>query len=150
MPTITNATDALVFLLSEWTDNTFPTEGRDIATLNQLWITLANALCNSDSSRVKAFKQEIASLRSGEHAGSPPTSALKQRLHELVEAGMSELFLIIAIRQSMEQLISVRFSTSHTIQEWKRMADTILPLQVQFARSSNESYDAQVTLSPEE
>ncbi len=150
MPAATDATGALALLLSEWTDNTFSIDGRDIAALNHLWLTLAGVLCNFDSARVKAFKQEIANLRSSKRAGSPPISALRERLHEIVEEGISELFLVIAIRQAMEQLISVEFSDPHITEEWKKLADAILPLKVQFAYPSNEAYTGQITLSPEE
>ena len=150
MAVIENAIDALALLLSEWTDKTFPVESRDIPALNHLWITLANVLCNSDSSKVKAFQQEVARLRSSEHAGSPPIDALKRRLYELAQTDIDEAFLVIAIRQSMEQLIIIEFPTSLAIQKWKQLADTILPLQIQFAHSFDKKMKKQITLSPEE
>jgi hypothetical protein len=142
--TPTNAVEALNFLLIEWMDRAFPIEQRDIPALNFMWITLAQALCGQDTSKMKIFQTEIAQMRQTTRAGDPPLHELAQRLHELIDAGLREFFLIIAVRQAMEQLILVHFPSK--IEEWKSLADDILPLQVQFAHVPQEMPGPYTTL----
>jgi len=134
-----NAIEALSFTLTQWVNMAFPSPQRDSVTLNSLWMMLAHSLCGSQVEKEKLFMREIAQLRPTSNAGLPPTHALEQRLYELIEAGMRDLFIVIAVRQSMEQLIPIHFSdTPHALNEWKRLADTTLPLKIQFAIHPNE------------
>lgn len=142
----TNAIEALSFLLQQWVYTVFPEQNRDVATLNHLWMSLAEALCGSHKSKITAFQREITQLRSGARAGDPPHHALEQRLHELVEAGLQEFFLVIAVRQAIQQLISTEFPS--TLVQWKQLADDILPLQVQFAHKPDEMPGSSAILEP--
>jgi len=141
--TPTNAIEAFSFLLQQWVDTTFPAQDRDVPALNALWMTLADALCGSQGLKVAAFQQELARQRSGAKAGAPPIQALEQRLHALVDAGLRELFLVVAVRQSLDQLIALMFPLAS--EQWKQLAEDIMPLQLQFGRKSDEMPGPQST-----
>lgn len=145
--TSTNAIDALSFLLQQWVDTAFTIQNRDVATLNHLWMSLAEAICGSHKSKTVVFQREISQLRSSAGAGNPPIQALEQRLRELINGGLREFFLVIAVRQAMEQLIFIEFPS--TLGQWKQLADDILPLQVQFAHKPDEIPGSRAILEPD-
>lgn len=147
LPAPTNAVESLSFLLKEWVSTAFPAQARDVAVLNHLWLNLAAALCGTKKSHIKMFQQELSQLRSTTRAGEPPTKSLEHRLYELIDADLREFFLIIAVRQAMEQLILIEAPS--TLDVWKQLADTILPLQLQFAHGLDEAPPQQTTLSPD-
>lgn len=142
-----NAVEALSFLLSRWMDKAFSIEQRDVSTLNFMWITLAEALCGQNPSKIKVFQTEIAHMRRTARAGDPPLHALEQRLYELINTDLREFFLVIAVRQAIEQLISIQFPSR--LDEWRLLADDILPIQVQFAHMPHEMPGPYTTLRPE-
>jgi hypothetical protein len=131
----TNATQALSVLLTQWVD-TIP-EPRNVIVLNNVWLAIAEALCGSQNAKSNRFQQELAQLRRTPEAGKPPIHALEQRINELVREGIRELFLVIAIRQGLDQLIAMHYPLS--MENWKALADTILPLQIQFAAGPHPS-----------
>ena len=143
----TNAVEALSFLLQQWVDTAFSMQYRDVSALNHLWISLAEALCSSHKPKLEAFQQNIAQLRPTKRAGDPPVHALEHRIYELIDAGLHEHFLVIAIRQSMEQLILIEFPS--TIDQWRQLANDILPLEIQFARKSDEMPGPSTIIRPE-
>ena len=126
---------ALSFLLEEWTTSAFTTEKLDVPLLNGMWITLAEALSGSHSLTLDQFQDEIALLRPTSRAGYPPIKSLERRLYELIDTGLREFFLVIAVRQAMEQLISLYFPFA--LDQWLQIAEEILPLKMQFAFNTN-------------
>jgi hypothetical protein len=142
-----NIVKALSFLLQQWVATTFPPQNRDVGSLNHLWLSLAEALCESHKSKLALFQHEIAQLRPTEKAGYPPVHALEERIYELIDAGLRELFLVIAVRQAMEQLILIEFPAS--LDEWKQLADIILPLKLQFAHMPDEMPGSTTFLKPD-
>jgi hypothetical protein len=142
-----NAIEAFSLLLLQWVDVSFPAQSREVSKLNHLWFSLAQALCGSHRSKIAVFQREMAQLRSTVRAGEPPIQALEQRLNELTQAGLREYFLVIAVRQAMEQLILTEYPPA--LDQWKQLADDMLPLQIQFARQSNEMPSVRAILRPD-
>lgn len=126
-----NAVEGLSFLLQEWMATAFTTENLDVPHINSMWIILAEALCGSHSLKIEQFQSEIASLRSTTKAGFPPINSLEQRLYELIDAGVKEFFLVIAVRQALDQLIELYFPLK--LENWLDKAEKVLPLKIQFA-----------------
>lgn len=130
------AIETLSTLLLQWVDVAFPAQNRKLGTLYYLWLRLAEALCDSQQSKVAVFKREIGQLYSAGRAGEPPIQALEQRLHELVQGGLREYFLVIAVRQAMEQLLEKMYPSA--LEQWKQLANDSLPLSLQFALDPSE------------
>ncbi len=134
----TSELGALLLLLQRWVDTAFPIEqDRNVVRLNFTWRRLAQALCGLHSAKLRAFDSESAQLGPASQAGSPPVHALEQRLRELIDDGLQEQFLVIAVRQAMDQLVAMRFPEA--AQQWKQMADGILPLWIQFSMKDDGS-----------
>ncbi len=62
--------------------------------------------------------------------GYPPCQTLERRLRELVDAGLRELFLVAAVRQGLDRLIAENLPSN--LPEWTRLADEIIPVDIQF------------------
>lgn len=137
----TSAIEALSFLLQEWVEGTFNAMDCPVSELNLfLWRPLAQALGEVQTDADISFQKEISP------AGSPPVQALEQRLRELVAVGMRELFLVIAIRQGLDQLIGLHFPAYATA--WQERADAILPVQIQFGKTDADLHASTTTYGP--
>ncbi len=127
----------LLALVKNWVDTSFPTPspetievGPDLVPadranaigLNVMWIDLAEVLRNRQEDRMAPFLKEIRLV--GQRAGSPPMASLDQRLHELVEAGLDELFLVMTVRWAVGYLIERGFPAEHP--RWQELVDTWL------------------------
>jgi len=127
-------------LLQEWVDASFPlprTE-EDIARLNgALWLQLIEMLCGNNMRRTTACLVEVRRLKDNGRAGDPPRQALAQRLEELVQVGMRQLFLVIAARQAVESIIAKHFP--QTLVTWKQLADSVLPTDRQTGLLASEA-----------
>lgn len=129
--------EALIELIEEWYRVAYPPgEPRDVPALNGLWHILARALCRSDVARLSPFMDELSALRRTPRAGAPPVRALERRLSELVECGLDELFIVLAVRHALDRLIEVHAPGG--LQAWQQMAEAALPLRLQFARRPDE------------
>src|SRR5947209_185354 len=60
---------------------------------------------------------------------NPPTRALAQSLSQLMRVGLREAFLVGAIRQAMDQLVSI--AGAEPANAWHRLADAMVPASVQ-------------------
>lgn len=141
------AIETLSTLLLQWVEVAFPAQKREMVDLNYLWLSLAEALCGSQQSKVAVFRREIGQLYSAGRAGEPPIQALEQRLHELVQGGLREYFLVIAVRQAMEQLLEKRDPSA--LEQWKQLANDSLPLWLQFALDPSEMPGPSAILRPD-
>lgn len=135
--------DALCRLLQQWVDLAFPMThdqqstspslrrtDDEIRRLNAMWDKLAEALANDQRSWRTAFSQEMGHKRHTPLAGEPPTETLSARLRDLVSLGVNELFLAVAIRHSLDGLIAG--TTPEAEERWLELADTALPIALQF------------------
>jgi hypothetical protein len=139
--------DRLLTLLQLWVTDSWPTlEARRVASLNALWMRLMQSLSGTQISWLVDCQAEMTRLRRTPDAGMPPSESLNKRLHELVDAGIEEQFLVIAVREAMARLISV--SLPDGLDKWYVLADGALPLTFQFGTrnlpekpSSTYTYD---------
>jgi hypothetical protein len=139
------AVDILIELLIDWVNSAFPREQTDYGwprkieiygELNMIWMHLASALCGTNQASRGKFTQEEHSLLGTARTGEPPTEALRHRLIELVDAGLSEFFLVIAVRRALGDLIAPM--APEGLQVWEAMASARLPQDLQFAQRSGE------------
>ncbi|MDQ2740839.1 MAG: hypothetical protein M3Z66_00805 [Chloroflexota bacterium] len=122
---------ALSFLLEKWVTALPLAEVQDTARLNFMWLRLAESLSGAlDSQHMQPFQAEFAELGRSSRAGFPPCQALEQRLRELVNAGLREPFLVVAVRQGLDRLIAENFPSG--LLEWTTLADEIMPVDIQF------------------
>ena len=103
----TGPVEGLSYLLKQWVDEAFPGGERDVVALNRLWRRLAKALCESRPAKLVAFEQELVELDHSQRSGYPPVHALEHRLQEIIDAGVRDLFIVVAVRQGLNELIAL-------------------------------------------
>lgn len=136
-PETPDAITMLVDLVQEWVDVAFPIPGnRDVPGLNGIWTRLAEALCGIQTNEGMTFQKEIARLRHTESAGAPPRETLEICLRKLVGYGIRDLFLVIAVRLALDDLIARSFPAQQRL--WLTLADARLPRVLQFAYRGEE------------
>ena len=129
---------ALMHLIQQWVDTSFVTASkRDFAKLNSTWFVLASVLCDEPSPRDSFSKivGEIAEINKEGREGAPPLRSIEQRLRQLVHAGLAEGFLVVAVRDTLEDLITLHHPSS--LQEWIQLADQIVPRNMRLAHRGN-------------
>lgn len=129
--------EVFVLLVQQWVDAAFPQpRGTASATPGGLWWTLARALCGSDMQKFAPFGSEIAQLTLQGREGDPPIHALEQRLRELVNTGLQEGFLAVALRDATEDLIVRDCPTA--LNQWTQLADQLVPKGMRFSHRGDE------------
>jgi hypothetical protein len=123
--------DALLSIIDQWLAMEPFADGRDVPLLNNMWRQVARGLCGSDSAKMAPFNAELGRMRFTADAGGAPKHALRGRLLELIDAGMHDLFLILAVRQGLDQLILLKWPEAYPA--WQELADAQLPINLQFA-----------------
>lgn len=135
-------------LLRTWVDVAFGAQERPLDRLEMLWFQIAQVLCNRDPRRTIVFSREMHALRQTPQAGYPPTAALERRIGQLMEAGLRGYFLIVAIRQGMDQRVPIEVPEG--AQAWQRLADERLPVRLAFSVRVDEMVIGQSNYGPVE
>ena len=124
--------EAYLDLLQKWVELGVPGLGAvNRLDLNATWLLLASSICGGDQQRLALFGAEIGKLALTGRGGDPPTHAFRQRLSELVAAGLQEGFLSIAMRDATTQAISL----NHTLllDQWAQLAEAMMPTNMRFS-----------------
>jgi hypothetical protein len=129
--------DALLSIIDQWLAMEPFADGRDVPSLNSMWRQVARGPCGSDAARMAPFSAELGRMRFTADAGGAPKHALRGRLLELIDAGMHDLFLIVAVRQGMDRLILARSPEAYPA--WKELADAQVPIHLQFGFRLDEA-----------
>lgn len=143
-----NAVEALSYLLQDWFDVAFSEQDRPVLRLHRMWRELAAALCGTQKEKYAVFQRELNQSRVSSKAGNPPIHALEQRLHELTQTGLDEVFLVIAVRQSIDHLIRLHFPT--LLDDWTKRAESVLPCSAQFGQTGGATPLSRHTYEPNE
>lgn len=138
--------EALSLSLQRWTDSAQHRQERNIHRLNGMWYKLAQTLCNNDVAAMQPFYHEIGALLRTPNAGDPPVGALEERLRKLVNLGLRELFIVIAIREFLDRLITLNFPD--TAPSWREISDEYLPINIQLGYLEGEVPRTRRTFGP--
>jgi hypothetical protein len=134
--------EGLAFLLNEWASRAFPTTTRtemDAIHLEHLWRRLAWAAWGPQSAAVTAVVAEMAAIHFKECAGDPPIETLKELVGQAVRSGLRDLFIVAALRQTLDLLIEKDFRDCPAVVDtWAELADSILPRFVQLGLRPGE------------
>ena len=142
----TDPVEGLSVLLTQWVDEAFPAGERDVVALNRVWRRLAKALCESPPAKRAAFEQELFELKHSGRAGYPPVQALEHRLRELIEAGVRDLFIVVAVRQGLTELIALEAPAAYV--RWIQLAEVLIPVRVQWGHRRGDIARGEVTFGP--
>src|SRR5438270_6381026 len=118
--------EVLLDLLDRWTEEVFPASSRstnDSLILVALWRELADVLYQYHSDLWDILVDEIEQGLLTPDKANPPTRALAQSLSQLMRVGLREAFLVGAIRQAMDQLVSI--AGAEPANAWHRLADAM-------------------------
>ncbi len=116
--------EALLQLIQQWFDASFATASQKTRIgANSTWMMVAWLLCGSPTHDCyRAIASEIM-----QHAqeGAPPLLSIERRLRELVAAGLQEGFLTVAVRDALEDLITLNYPSF--LEQWTHLADQMVP-----------------------
>lgn len=142
----TSATEALSGLLRQWVDESFPTSRRsdsESALLVSLWRDVAVLLRGPEAPEVAAFVRESGHQTANGAAGNPPVRALEGLLRSVIDGGLREYFLVVAVRQALDRMITDRFPQA--AEAWEGLSENALPLWLQFGLGPDEGPSAATT-----
>ena len=126
--------DAFVRTLLDW--HNLVSAKKSSAWLNHIWVMLAQVICSQQRQEFAEVFREIGSSLITDKKGIPPTRFFRERLLALANSGVSEGFLAVAMRETMEALI--RLDDPEAADQWKVLADRNLPLWVRFSRRGEQ------------
>jgi len=137
--------DALCELATQWVEKAFP-DDRPVHELARLWTHLASVLCAEGSPQQQMFIAEIARDRVVPGSGAAPTKALAEFIQSAARQGVRELFLAVAIRLTLEQLIHVHVPAHEDT--FRDLAERTLPEAALVGRLSSEMPPQRSTYGP--
>jgi hypothetical protein len=131
-PSRAYGTAAYLDLLQKWVESAFlAPNAENRPDLNATWLLLASSICGGDQQKLALFGAEIGKLAPTGREGDPPAHAFRQRLSELVAAGIQEGFLSIAMRDATTQAISLNHSS--LLDQWVELAEAMMPTNMRFS-----------------
>lgn len=141
--------EALLQLIQQWFDASFATASQKTRIgVNSTWIMVAWLLCGSpEHDCYRAIAAEIMQQAREGHEGAPPLLSIEHRLRELVAAGLQEGFLSVAIRDALEDLITLNHPSF--LRQWIHLADQIVPRKMRLSERGHLPPSPQAEISQE-
>ncbi|MGH2496351.1 MAG: hypothetical protein ACRDIV_16765 [Ktedonobacteraceae bacterium] len=139
---------SFVQLIQQWFDTAFATADKNVrADLNGTWMMLAEVVYGSPkSSGFSRIGAEILDLADEGRDGTPPIHSIEKRLHELVNMELHEGFLVVALRDALEDLIARNHPSF--LNQWIELADQLVPRQMRFSHRGSDSSPGPTVYSP--
>ncbi len=133
--------EAYIELITRWSEKAFELEERK--SLFFFWLTLLSLLYEDGHFN----KNPGGELTRSAFDGYPPIELFRSRLQDLQHIGVNEGFLVIAMRDTSEQLIGIEMPNK--LKDWVRIADEILPKWMRFSRQEGTWHRSHTSYRPE-
>jgi hypothetical protein len=142
--------DAFLLLIQQWFDVIIATSNaKKLADFSVTWMMLGEVLCGSlRQSCFSKFHVEMSKLAQEGREGYPPVGVIEQRLRELLDVGLHEGFLVVAVRDATEDIIARNHPWA--LNQWVQLANQLVPRKMRLSHRGNDIAPAQARYSPDE